>query len=165
MAFGTRSEAEPTRAVTAGSGGGKSWPRRPGCAQLHDDRLVPDRRVIVAKLGRAHASTSVSCRNQPIDVGSGVNLGDAVEGRLAELGQVIREVLAAEDPVLPEQAPIDLGDTAAGGVEVDDELLEEAGGEGQPHAADGAEAARCVVAAGDDQLAKLAEPSGPSSAM
>ena len=52
-----------------------------------------------------------------------------------------------------------------GAVEIDDELLEEAGGEPDPHAVDLRQPPRRVMRALDDQLADLAKPSGPISAM
>ena len=68
----------------------------------------------------------VDRRGQPIDIVSGVDLRHAIERALAELRELLRQILAAEDLVLLAQRLVDLGDAFAGAVEIDDELLEEA---------------------------------------
>ena len=134
-------------------------PARP--AHLHHERLVPDGRVVAAVI----ASTSFSAVDEPVDVRARVHLGDAVEGALAELREVGREVLAAEDPALAKRA-VHLGDRPARLVEVDDELLEESVGEQEAHAVElGRGAGRRSGCCPTISRPTSANPSGPISAM
>src|SRR5882724_5821231 len=85
-----------------------------------------------------------------------MDLGDAEEGALAEGGEGVAQILAA-DNALAEQALVDGGDGLAGAVEIDDELLEVgAGEERRLHALDPAEALGGVGGALDDAFAELA---------
>ena len=91
---GTSASGSPTTDAMPGSASPKTTPRRPGRAHLHHERLVPDGRVVAPERHRDHLRHG---SDEPVEVGLRVHLGDAVEGALPELGEVARQVLAAED--------------------------------------------------------------------
>ena len=93
-----------------------------------------------------------------------MDFGDAVERALPEFRELRGKVLAAEDAALAEP-DVDLLDVLARAIEIDDELLEEAGRERDPYAVDAVQRPRRVVRLADDQVADLAEALRPSSAM
>src|SRR5204862_2982598 len=97
---------------------------------------------------------------EALDVVPAVNLGNAHERALAELREVGRDVLAAEDPASAERA-VDLGDAFARPRKVDDELLEEAVGEDDADAADLAQPPGGVVTTSEDQAPELGETLRP----
>ena len=112
--FGISESALPAFLTTAASGLAKTWPRRPGTTELHDDRLVPDADVEIAQLhfvcrNLAHHITAFSIAAASLSMSSlGMNLGHAVKRALAERRNFRREILAAEDLLLA-QRRVDLG--------------------------------------------------------
>ncbi len=97
------------------------------------------------------------CADQPVDVGLGVNFGDAIERALAEFGMGNAQIVTAEDATLERSASLISADGLSGAVEIDDELLEVWRGEiGRSYAGDRASWLHRVMRTLEDALANFA---------
>ena len=91
---------------------------------------------------------------EPGDILRRMNFGHAIERALSEFRQLLRQILAAEDAAL-QKRPVDLRHRLAARIEIDGELLEEAGFEGKPDALDASQPGRRLMRPRDDEFTNL----------